>query len=68
MPKFMRMTNYIGGAEAAALLGVDRSTLTRWAAAGKIAATRIGPGLRAPYIFARDDVERLAAERHAEAS
>jgi excisionase family DNA binding protein len=46
-------------AEAAKLLGVDRSTLIRWVRAGKIAATVTVPGYRGALLFERSDVDAL---------
>lgn len=53
----------IGTAEAARLLKVDRATVTRWAKAGKLAATKF-PGRNAPYLFTRASVRHLAAQRN----
>ena len=51
--------------EACDILGIDRSTLSRWAKDGKIRpALKLG-GLRGPMWFTRADVEALAAERAA---
>jgi len=55
-------TTLIGAQEAAALLGVDKSTLTRWAKAGKIKAVK-APGSNGPYLFRPAEVHRVAAER-----
>lgn len=52
----------IGSAHACAALGVDRSTLTRWVKAGKIAP--VGKiGRHGAYVFTEDTVNRAAAER-----
>jgi len=55
-------TSHIGAPEAADILGIDKSTLTRWAQAGKISAIK-APGLRGPYLFDLAEVHRVAAER-----
>lgn len=55
--------NLVTAAEAAETLGVDRSTLTRWAQAGRITEHIKVPGLRGPRLFERAEVERVAAER-----
>lgn len=60
-------SDLLTSAQACALLGVNRSTLSRWAAREP---QRIEPaikhgGLRGPYLFRRADVERLAAQRSA---
>ena len=62
----------ITSAEAAEILGVDRSTLTRWSDPRlrdderKLTAVRKLDGLRGPKLFRRTDVEALAAELAAE--
>lgn len=43
-------------------LTIDRSTLTRWVAAGRIEPAMKLDGIRGAYLFNRADVERLAAE------
>jgi excisionase family DNA binding protein len=48
-------------AQVADIAGVDRSTVTRW-----VGADKLTPAIRTPggaLLFARADVERLAAER-----
>lgn len=50
------------------LLGIDRSTLSRWVALGRIAAAIKGPGIRGAYFFERAEVERLLAAADATAS
>ncbi len=53
----------IGSSDAASILGVDRSTLSRWVAFGKIKpVTRVGDGPKPALIFNRADVEALAAQ------
>jgi excisionase family DNA binding protein len=51
----------VGSAEASEILGVDRSTLLRWAAAGRIKGIKLGPET-APFVFDRAEIERVAAE------
>ena len=52
--------------EACRLLGnIDRSTLTRWVAAGKITPAIKLDGTRGPMLFNRADIEALAAEQAA---
>lgn len=58
-------TTPITSAEACDLLGIDRSTLTRWVASGRLTPAFKAPGLRGPYFFHRTDVERLAREHAA---
>lgn len=48
--------------EALEVLGVDRSTLTRWVAQQKITPV-LGGGKGQAFVFRADDVTRLAAER-----
>ncbi len=65
MPKFehMHTTDLLSSAEAAAILKVDRATLNRWAAAGKVPTADKYPGKTGPRRFDPDVVDRLAAER-----
>jgi excisionase family DNA binding protein len=51
---------FIRSVEAAQLLGIDRSTLTRWVKAGKIAPIVRGEGVRGEMFFNRADVLALA--------
>lgn len=55
-------------AEACARLNIDRSTLTRWVAAGKITPAYKLDGLRGAYLFSPVDVDRLVAAREDVAS
>lgn len=55
-------SDLIGSAEACAILTVDRSTLTRWAANGTLPAAYKNPGSNGAYVFHRSAVERLGAE------
>lgn len=53
----------LNSAEACALLGdIDRSTLSRWVALGRITPAAKLPGLRGPFLFDRAEVERVKAE------
>lgn len=58
----------IGATEARKLLGVSKDTLIRMAARGEITPLHKMPGPNGAYVFARADVERLAAERTAKAA
>lgn len=49
----------IGTAEACVLLGVDRSTLTRWVGAGRITPQHKLPGSNGAYLFAEDVIASL---------
>lgn len=54
----------IGSREVCRLLGINKSTLSRWVAAGKITpASRLGSGPTCAYVFNRAEVEALAATR-----
>lgn len=48
----------IGSAQAAEVLGIDKSTLTRWIIAGKVAAEKL-PGDRGAYVLDAAEVEQL---------
>lgn len=58
----MNQDDLIGTAEAAAILGVDKATVTRWAQDGRLTvAGRVGTSLNAAMLFRRSDVERVKA-------
>jgi len=46
--------------EACERLGIDRSTLMRWVAAGRITPALKGEGIRGPMWFNAADVDRLS--------
>lgn len=48
--------------EVAERLRVDRSTVTRWAATGRLPVALKMPGKRGARLFNEADVDRLAAE------
>lgn len=55
--------DFLSSAEACALLGIDRSTLSRWSSEGlRPDARKLTPALRLPKatLFHRADVEALA--------
>lgn len=52
----------IPSSEACQILSIDRSTLSRWVASGRIAPLLKAPGLRGPFFFDRDEVERVRQE------
>lgn len=52
----------IGSVEAAETLSIDRSTLSRWVSAGKIAPALRGSGTRGEKFFTRHEVEALASQ------
>ena len=53
----------IGTTEAARILNIDKPTLTRWVAAGRITAAHKLPGKNGAFIFHRADITALAKER-----
>jgi len=57
----------IGSVQAAEMLGIDKSTLTRWIIARKVAAQKL-PGERGAYVLDLADVKRLRDEMTAEAA
>lgn len=58
-----RMTQppLMGSIEACGILGIDRSTITRWVASGRIAAHKM-PGKSGAFLFDPAEVERVRAE------
>jgi excisionase family DNA binding protein len=56
----------VGSAEAARLLGVDRSTLTRWVASDRIKVAHRMPGDSGALLFERAEVERVRTAERAE--
>lgn len=55
--------DHIGSAEAASIMGVDRSTLTRLAQQGVVPILVQLPGRTGARLFSRAEVERVAKER-----
>lgn len=53
----------IGSVEACEVLDIDRSTLTRWLAAGRIEAAHKMPGKSGAYLFERSYIECIADQR-----
>lgn len=45
--------------EAAEIIGVERSTLSRWIDAGRITPALKLPGINGAHLFARSEVERV---------
>lgn len=55
---------YIGSADVCERLKIDRSTLSRWVAAGRLTpAMRLSSGPTGAFLFSAEDVEALAVER-----
>lgn len=50
----------IGSAEAAEIVGVDRSTFTRWVNRGEVCPAVELPGKTGARLFDRAEIERLA--------
>lgn len=57
------MTEPLGSAQVCDRLGIDRSTLTRWVAAGRIAPLYKAPGIRGTFVFDSAEVERIERDR-----
>ena len=56
----MPQHQFIGSAEAARLLHIDRSTLIRWVAAGKLTPSlRVSDTPTGAHLFERADIEAL---------
>ena len=55
------MQDLIGTTEAVDILKVDKATITRWVAAGKLTPVTKLPRKNGAFIFNRADVEALAA-------
>lgn len=62
MPEPAPRSDLITATEAAELLGRTSRTVVRWAGDGKLPPATKLPGLRAPFLFNRSDVEALAAK------
>lgn len=54
------MEDLIGTVEAAEVLGVERSVLTRWVQTGRLPEAIKLPGATGARLFRRSDVEALA--------
>lgn len=52
----------LGTVQAAELIGIERSTLTRWSENGRITRAMKLPGKAGTVLFHRSEVERVAAE------
>lgn len=52
-------------AEVCDRLGIDRSTLSRWVQIGRIVPAVKLPGIRGPFLFDPDEVERVRVENEA---
>jgi DNA-binding transcriptional MerR regulator len=61
----MPLRELLTSGQVAQRAGVDRSTVHHWAKDGKLAIAEVVNGMR---LFASDDVDRLIADRAAEAA
>lgn len=52
----------LSSAEVCDALAIDRSTLSRWVAAGRIACLHKLPGPRGAFVFEASEVARVKAE------
>lgn len=57
--------DFIGTRQAADILNVDRSVLTRLVQSGRLTRAHQLPGRNGAALYRRSDVEALAAEREA---
>lgn len=53
----------MGSAQACEILGIDRSTLTRWVAKGQITPKQKLPGENGAYLFTRAEIDRAQIEQ-----
>lgn len=56
----------IGSTEAAEILGVNKATLVRWVAKGRVTPVQQLPGANGAYLFSRPQIMGLAARRIAQ--
>jgi excisionase family DNA binding protein len=64
----MAQPKLLTSSEAVEHLNIDRSTLTRWVASGRIEPAHKGPGRTGGYVFTADEVDRVRTETRAAAS
>ncbi len=53
----------IGSTEACTILNIDKATISRWVAAGRITPVAKLPRKNGAFLFARADIYALATER-----
>ena len=53
----------IGSTEACTILNIDKATISRWVAAGRITPVVKLPRKNGAFLFARADIDILAKER-----
>jgi excisionase family DNA binding protein len=56
-------SEFIGSAEVARLLRINQVTVSRWVASGDLVPAHKLPGKNGAYLFKREDVDRVAADR-----
>ena len=59
----MHDSDLVGSVEAAAIIGVDPSTITRWVEKKRLTPIAKAPGRYGAFLFTRTDVQRLARDR-----
>ena len=64
----MEPTDLLSSAEACERLAIDRSTLSRWVASGRIEPALKSPGVRGPFVFTAAEIERVQADLTTEAT
>lgn len=64
----MQPNDLLTSAEACECLAIDRSTLSRWVASGRIEPALKNPGVRGPFVFTATEVERVRIDLTTEAS
>ena len=57
----MSTTDHLTSAQVCDLLNIDRSTLSRWVASGRVSPFMKLDGLRGAFIFTRAEVDRVKA-------
>ncbi len=65
MLRSMPDPDLLGTAEAAEIIGVERSTIAHWMAKGRIVAHLKLPGRTGAVVFERSEVERVRDEYRA---
>lgn len=59
---FMQNAELVNTVEAAKMLGVDRSTVTRWVNSGRLEPVLTVPGYRGNFLFAPETLAGFEAE------
>lgn len=61
-------SDLIGTAEASRILGIEKTTLTRWVADGRVTAEAKLPGKNGAFLFNRSEIVAYAAESRSAAT